>query len=254
MQMQTARRRRTRIKHSNNSSSRRPALSAAFRDSTVIETAFLVGIVVIVAIVLWIYQSFISSFESNDRGRGGVGAAGRASLSEAALDPIIVEPPNPAKTTGHLRNLSINKNNNNISLQTSTAAGGYHHFSNIALELAALDPTDTLERLEREDPFGTRKFDKLLLQQETDLGRVLTIQEIQQLFPCPIENEERITLPDARVEQKARDFRDGKKGTFLFFQHLRKVCVIVLKYYVHHLHSADHAKMLIMNLNVLIEQ
>ena len=254
MQMQTARRRRTRIKHSDNSSSRRPALRAAFQDSTVIETAFLVGIVVIVAIVLWIYQSFISSFESSVQGRGGVGAAGRASLSEAALDPIIVEPPNPAKTTGHLRNLSNNKNNNNISLQTSTAAGGYHHFSNIALELAALDPTDTLERLEREDPFGTRKFDKLLQQQETDLGRVLTIQEIQQLFPCPIENEERITLPDARVEQKARDFRDGKKGTFLFFQHLRKVCVIVLKYYVHHSHSADHAKMLIMNLNVLIEQ
>lgn len=212
--MQTARRRRTRIKHSSNSSSRRPALSAAFQDSTVTETAFLVGIVVLVALVLWIYQSFILSFEITDQGRG--------EQSEISLNQIIVEPPNPVKESGLLRNLSNNNNHNNNSPQTSTIVGGYNHFSIIAQELAALDPTDTLERLEREDPFGTRKFDSLLLQQETELGRVLTIQEVQQLFPCPNNKEERITLPDARVEQKARDFRDGKKGTFLFFQHLRK--------------------------------
>ncbi len=221
--MQTARRRRTRIKHSSNSSSRRPALSAAFQDSTVTETAFLVGIVVLVALVLWIYQSFILSFEISDQGRG--------ELSDISLNQIIVEPPNPVTESGLLRNLSNNNNNNNNnnSPRTSTAVGGYNHFSIIAQELAALDPTDTLERLEREDPFGTRKFDSLLLQQETELGRVLTIQEIKQLFPCPNNKEERITLPDARVEQKARDFRDGKKGTFLFFQHLRKVRDIVLK-------------------------
>jgi len=221
--MQTARRRRTRIKQSN-SSSRRPALSAAFRDSTVIETAFLVGIVVIVAVILWIYQSFISSFDSSsDQRRGGIGAGDR--LSEKSLDQVIVEPPQPAQKTGLLRNLA---NNNNLPQTSTTAAGGYKRFFNIAQELAALEPTDTLDRLEREDPFGTRQFDQQLLQQETELGRVLTIQEIQQLFPCPIKNEERITLPDARVEQKARDFRDGKKGTFLFFQHLRKVCGVVL--------------------------
>jgi hypothetical protein len=217
--MQTARRRRTRVKHSSNSSSRRPALSAAFQDSTATETAFLVGIVFIVALILWIYQSFISSFERTDLGRG--------EPSEISLNQIIVEPPNPAKKSGLLRNLSTNNNNNN---SIPTTVGGYNHFSIIAQELAALDPTDTLERLEREDPFGTRKFDSLLLQQETELGRVLTIQEVQQLFPCPNNKEERITLPDARAEQKARDFRDGKKGTFLFFQHLRKVRdIIVLK-------------------------
>jgi hypothetical protein len=219
--MQTARRRRTRIKQSN-SSSRRPALSAAFRDSTVIETAFLVGIVVIVAVILWIYQSFISSFESSsDQRRGGTGAGDRP--SKKSLDQVIVEPPQPAHKSGLLRNLA----NNNLPQISTTVAGGYNHFFNIAQELAALEPTDTLDRLEREDPFGTRQFDQQLLQQETELGRVLTIQEIQQLFPCP-SNDERITLPDARVEQKARDFRDGKKGTFLFFQHLRKVSVVVL--------------------------
>lgn len=222
--MQTARRRRTtRTKHTSNSSVRRPALSAAFSDSTVIETAFLVGVVVIVAAILWIYQIFISSsFESTGQGRGIGIQAGDKPLEKSLNQIIIGEPKQPAaQKTGLLRNLSNNNNKNN-NPQTSTTAGGYNHFSNIAQELAALDPTETLERLEREDPFGTRKFDTLLLKRETELGRVLTIQEIQQLFPCPT-NEERITLPDARVEQKARDFRDGKKGTFLFFQHLRKV-------------------------------
>ena len=210
--MQTARRRRTRVKHSSTSSSRRPALSSAFRDSTLTETAVLVGIVVAVAFFLWIYQSFITSFESSDKGGGG--NAGRDSSIQ-----VIAEPPLPSKTAGHLRNLS--NNNNNLPRQT-LPAGGYDHFSKIAQDLAELNPTETLETLERDDPFGTRHFDMLLLQQETELGRVLTIQELQQLFPCP-ENEQRITLPDARVEQKAKSFRDGKKGTFLFFQHLRKV-------------------------------
>ena len=67
-----------------------------------------------------------------------------------------------------------------------------------------------------------RAFDTQLLEQETTLERVLTIEEIQQIFPCPTNNEDRITLPDMRIESKAQDFRDEKPGTFLFFQHLRK--------------------------------
>jgi len=67
-----------------------------------------------------------------------------------------------------------------------------------------------------------RAFDTQLLEKETALERVLTIEEIQQIFPCPTNNEDRITLPDMRIESKAQDFRDEKPGTFLFFQHLRK--------------------------------
>jgi len=67
-----------------------------------------------------------------------------------------------------------------------------------------------------------RAFDTQLLEQETKLERVLTIEEIQQIFPCPANDEDRITLPDMRIESKAQDFRDEKPGTFLFFQHLRK--------------------------------
>jgi hypothetical protein len=104
----------------------------------------------------------------------------------------------------------------------STLAGGYEYYKSVALELAGLEPQMTLHRLEMDDPFGTRKFDAELLRRETDLGRVLDVNEIRALFPCP-ENEYRITLPDVRMESKARDFRNGKRGTFLFFQHLRKV-------------------------------
>lgn len=95
------------------------------------------------------------------------------------------------------------------------------YFTNVAQNLAALPPSELLEQLERDDIFGTRTFDSELQRQETSLGRVLTIDEIKELFPCPT-NDRRITLPDIRFEEKAHNFRDGKHGTFLFFQHLRK--------------------------------
>lgn len=104
---------------------------------------------------------------------------------------------------------------------STTTQGGFKHFLDIALDLAALEPTEALAELEQNDPFQTQRFDTLLLQKETSLERILTIEEIKEIFPCP-KLDERITLPDARIEQKARDFRDGKPGTFLFFQHLRK--------------------------------
>ena len=99
--------------------------------------------------------------------------------------------------------------------------GGLAYFTNVAQNLAALTPAKLLERLERDDMFGTRTFDSELQRRETSLGRVLTMDEIKDLFPCPADDR-RITLPNVRLEDKARDFRDGKRGTFLFFQHLRK--------------------------------
>ena len=115
--------------------------------------------------------------------------------------------------------------------ETPQNEGGFIHFSQLAQDLAALSPGETLKRLE-EDPFGTRTFDTQLIEHETALGRILSIQEMQTLFPCP-PNEERITLPDIRVESKAEEFRQQKKGTFLFFQHLRKAggtnfCIVAL--------------------------
>lgn len=145
-------------------------------------------------------------------GGGNGGSPPQLSLAQVAQDTRQLQ--KSALLRGGGNNLS-NSNNQ------STGGGGYSHFSKIAQDLAALSPSETLEQLARDDPFGMREFDTQLLHHETELGRVLTIDEIQQLFPCP-RNEERITLPDARVDQKARDFREGKAGTFLFFQHLRK--------------------------------
>lgn len=181
----------------------RPTLSAAFRDSTVVETAFLVGLVLAAAIMLWIYQSLASHLE------GGKGAG----PSDSSL-PRVVEP-RLARQEASLRGSLPKRDNRRTASdkdnRREATAGGYARFSNIAQDLAALSPSEALEKLEL-DPFGTRAFDAQLLEHETNAGRVLTIEEIRQLFPCP-EHDERITLPDARVEQKARDFREGKEGT-----------------------------------------
>lgn len=81
------------------------------------------------------------------------------------------------------------------------------------MRLAALPPDQVLEELEKNDPFGVRRFERRLLYTESSQGSFL--RDIRSLFPCPVD---RITLPDRR--NKKRNFRNGK--VFLFFQHLRK--------------------------------
>ena len=96
----------------------------------------------------------------------------------------------------------------------------FHDFQKLAMDLARLSPAETLKQLEEKDPFGTRTFEQRLLDAETTKGRILTLDELQELFPCPLDH--RITLPDQRNHTKARAFRNQEPGTFLFFQHLRK--------------------------------
>ena len=95
----------------------------------------------------------------------------------------------------------------------------YPYWRDLAVRLAAMPAGDLLKELQEKDPFGTRRFEEALLEQETNLGRLLEHSELEALFPCPAS---RITVPDQRNLQKAKDFRDNKPGTFLFFQHLRK--------------------------------
>ena len=162
--------------------------------------------VIVAAIILWAYQ-FITSRLEIDSGseEGGL---------PQSLPRVVAEP--------HIQKSGNLRGGGDIQKITTSTTGGLAHFTKLAQDLAALPPSETLHQLESTDPFGVRTFDKQLLEHETTLGRVLTINEIQELFPCPINDEERITLPDVRVEQKALDFRNGKRGTFLFFQHLRK--------------------------------
>ena len=95
----------------------------------------------------------------------------------------------------------------------------YPYWRDLAVRLAAMPAKELLKALNETDPFGVRHFDQALLEQETKLGRLLEHHEIEGLFPCP---SSRITLPDQRNLQKAKEFRDNKPGSFLFFQHLRK--------------------------------
>ena len=181
-------------------SARRQVLRTATRNSTKIETIFLVGLVIVIAVVFWTYQIISSGIEGAKHN-----------------GPSISFPLDIPKQTF----LSKQLEDGNSDEGSLPDTGGYTRLSLIAQDLAALSPGETLQKLKEEDPFLTRAFDSQLTEQETQLGRVLTLEEIRQLFPCPKE-QDRITLPDARVQQKAVDFRDNKPGTFLFFQHLRK--------------------------------
>eukprot|EP00956_Cyclotella_meneghiniana_P013005 scaffold18584_cov79-Cyclotella_meneghiniana.AAC.8 len=181
-------------------SARRQVLRTATRNSTIIETIFLVGLVIVIAVVFWTYQIISSGIEGAKHN-----------------GPSISFPLDIPKQTF----LSKQLEDGNSDEGSLPDTGGYTRLSLIAQDLAALSPGETLQKLKEEDPFLTRAFDSQLTEQETQLGRVLTLEEIRQLFPCPKE-QDRITLPDARVQQKAVDFRDNKPGTFLFFQHLRK--------------------------------
>ena len=96
----------------------------------------------------------------------------------------------------------------------------YQDWRKTAVQLATLTPDQVLLELETSDPFGVRTFEKRLKEEETAKQRILTTDEIKQLFPCPTS---RITLPDQRDLPKAKAFRHGNTGdTFLMFQHLRK--------------------------------
>ena len=103
-------------------------------------------------------------------------------------------------------------------LVTNAERMKYQDWRKVAVQLATLSAAEVLIELDKSDPFGTRTFERKLKQEETAKQRTLTINEIQELFPCP---SNRITLPDQRDHDKAAAFRRGG-DTFLLFQHLRK--------------------------------
>ena len=54
----------------------------------------------------------------------------------------------------------------------------YAEWRTIATNLAKLPPDKVLSELQMRDPFGTRTFETMLLQKETEKGAVLTMEEI----------------------------------------------------------------------------
>lgn len=109
----------------------------------------------------------------------------------------------------------------NQSAITCSDVQAFTKWRALAIELAGLPVNQTLAELETTDPFGTRRFEEQLIEEETRLGRNLELHEIQSLFPCP-PCKDRISRYDKRNHAKAKAFRDNTPGTFLFFQHLRK--------------------------------
>ena len=95
----------------------------------------------------------------------------------------------------------------------------YQDWRTLAMTLAALPADDILRTLQTQDPFGVRKFEQRLLDEESNQGAFLTVEQLHDLFPCP---SDRITIPDQRDHTKEAAFRDPTSPTYLFFQHLRK--------------------------------
>jgi len=98
----------------------------------------------------------------------------------------------------------------------------YDDWRKLATEMASLPARAAIQRLEEDDPFGTRHFEERLTSEEQRLGRVLDFGEFKKLFGGACCGSDRITLPDRRRHDKSDYFRRGRPGTFLFFQHLRK--------------------------------
>jgi hypothetical protein len=96
----------------------------------------------------------------------------------------------------------------------------YEDWRTLAVTLAALPADVVLQTLQTQDPFGVRHFEERLLDDESNRGTFLTLEQLKtDLFSCPAD---RITLPDQRDPSKVAAFRDPMNSTYLFFQHLRK--------------------------------
>ena len=175
-----------------------------------------------------------------------------AALAAARAEARVLK----AKAKGALRRRPSQKIMN-IELNSN-----YISWHSIALELASLPPSQTLNKLRTLDPFGVRTFDTELKERETKLQRSLEKEELKELWSCPNDGEY-ITKdvisadksgksgPDKMKQksfiQRVRDdnndnnkddeddvvslkegdddddkSKSGTGKTFLFFQHLRK--------------------------------
>jgi hypothetical protein len=101
-----------------------------------------------------------------------------------------------------------------------TIKSTYNEWKAFAVDLAGKTPSTIVSILKNDDPFGVRTFEKRLQDAEGEKQRFLSLDEVQQLFPCP--TNERISQPDYRDHNKAQAFANGTESYFLFFQHLRK--------------------------------
>jgi hypothetical protein len=161
----------------------------------------LLGIIVVLCFL--VYLSVIGKFHST----------ATLNAQAAALNHVPEPPRQPPPSVAVVA--SVPTANEDVRTYTN-----YQDWRKTAVQLATLTPDQVLLELETSDPFGVRTFEQRLKEEEIAKQRILTTDELQQLFPCPTS---RITLPEQRDLPKAQAFRHGHTGdTFLLFQHLRK--------------------------------
>mmetsp|Transcript_12856 Transcript_12856/g.25712 ORF Transcript_12856/g.25712 Transcript_12856/m.25712 type:complete len:462 (-) Transcript_12856:106-1491(-) len=169
--------------------------------------SFSLIIIFVIAISLYVaLMTFFISATHQNLPTSGVVLNRSPLLVEQEPKPVVQEPESVVQEPEPVKNFS---------------AKGYDYWRSEAVRLASLPAAETLSELERLDPFGTRRFEKKLLEAEISRGGSLPPAELSVLFSCP-DPSHRITLPDRRKSSGAARFRSGEDGTFLFFQHLRK--------------------------------
>ena len=174
-----------------------------------LESIFAILIVISLVLVLVSYH-YLFHFSSSDASTDSNNDKG----SNAAKQPNMPQ---------HHDNKPKQRKSTSIDSKTTTLQN-YEYWRDVAVQLAQLSAPDLLRELENRDPFQVRSFERQLLDEETKQGRILPLEEVRKLFPCPTNladtNSHRITIPDQRNMTRSDEFRDGKD--FLFFQHLRK--------------------------------
>ena len=97
----------------------------------------------------------------------------------------------------------------------------YADWRKLAMDLAQLTPSETLARLEQDDPFGVRAVETFLANVSPEEPVEDVLEGIGKIFSCP-PKAQRLGFPDRRNVTKAQAFRQATRGYFVFFQHLRK--------------------------------
>lgn len=171
-------------------------------------------VTIFIALLVVLYMCFVYSFMSTI-GSNNNNYNKRIENSQSAVD-----------SAANQRNVAqvsaVSSPNQKPPAQNSPRS--YAEWRQLAMDLAALPASETLSKLERDDPFGVRRVAKAMEEaaaQGQPIDDVSTVEQLG-LFTCPPQ-QERLSYPDQRDADKARSFRErDEKGTFIFFQHLRK--------------------------------
>lgn len=167
----------------------------------------------LVWILLVIYLSFLFTFfsameEHNQNKQQNNYSEPKNAVADVGNGKIIQSP------------VVVNKQAADPALPRNRPAS-YADWRKLAVDLAQLTPSETLARLEQDDPFGVRAVETFLANVSPEEPVEDVLEGIGKIFSCPAQAQ-RLGFPDRRNVTKAQAFRQATRGYFVFFQHLRK--------------------------------